>query len=790
MACWEAFAHQQFDGCLGFGVHDAILVMVPPVPCKLFHISLPIFLNGAPGWLGSYPSKNYFDKEHDPSYSVDDGGDLGSLPDGTDADGDEDNDEFWDTLGPADIPFLTRTTDAGLIVPHFSIPMNNAILPLTWLFGGSISIFGSSKVQLMSHNMLFSLIFGDNTGDIAACNLGPLPLSLNVSCNDPIPLPFDLAFTFNTVKVGVSLTDVWNALKDFALEVLFAVIGNAVGDMIGGGGATKSLKKNLNPVEAFDGWGSAGKMAFREGQEAAAEEATEKLAKEAGGEATEGAVDGVGKAGRSAKDAEKAYDDAAKEFDEADKALDKSRAAADAPNATEKAKLDYEVEKADFQRKFDDVKAKQSDFELKKAEHELKQKQLDDLLAKNKAAREAAEKKAGEMPTRTWREFGGALVGKMLYAGKGSAINTGKVVRDKMHPTSDQASAAPESAESVSGVEHPTVELRSGDLHQVSGEWMTSRSPIGVRAVFSKPVQGFSLDHVRAIGCVASGLAAVDDVTYEFAVTPQVESRQHFTIDVDAAQVEHRDEFGLGYPNKAAQQLRVLFTSDRPAVCLTSPESGRTNRQSIPMTAHFNVPVTGFGASGLLVQNARVEDFRAQSEREYGFDLVPGGEGEVGVKVPDGRAKGANGRPNTASATFSIVCDTTAPLVTLDSSLFGTTAAERIPVDVRFSKPVRSFGEGQVQVGNGRIAGFEPVTEGRVYRLEVEPSQNGSVTVTVAAGAVQDEAGNANTGEAEYAIYYDGTDPARTLESDHPDLSEPERGQIQKGLEIMAELSG
>jgi hypothetical protein len=177
---WTALAHLRWHAFIGVCWHDGIIIAAPPVPApKLPHVTFNV-LNGL--FLGSLPSDA---KE-------------GQL------------------MGPGGIALMGRTTDAGFITPHVSIPPNNLLLPLTILLGGSESMLGSSSVKLQCTN----LIWGTDEYDIAACTIPVIPLSTNFGCNDPLFVPLDFVVSPNTVQVGVTLADLLTMAIDLVIAAL------------------------------------------------------------------------------------------------------------------------------------------------------------------------------------------------------------------------------------------------------------------------------------------------------------------------------------------------------------------------------------------------------------------------------------------------------------------------------------------------------------------------------------------------------------------------------------------
>jgi len=201
---WVALAHLRWHGFIGLCWHDGVIIATPPVPTpRMPHITFNV-LNGL--FLGSLPSV--------PTRGALFGGDAPGQ-----------------VQGPLGIHFMGRTTDAGFITPHVSIPPNNAMLPLTILLGGSESMLGSSQVKINCTN----LIFGTDEQDMAACTIPYIPLSTNFGCNDPLFVPLDMVISPNTVLVGLTLADLFNMLLDLLIAALIEGLMFLGGEAVGRG---------------------------------------------------------------------------------------------------------------------------------------------------------------------------------------------------------------------------------------------------------------------------------------------------------------------------------------------------------------------------------------------------------------------------------------------------------------------------------------------------------------------------------------------------------------------------
>lgn len=150
-------------------VHDALLIAppAPPAPAKIPHIELPHTMMWSP--MGqSFTTTTQFD-----GFSV-----------------------------------AQQGNDAGIFVLHLSIPMNNALLPLTICTSSCKNLFGAGTVLLEKK---------------PAAGFFPL-LAPILTCCFPIPVPWFMLPVPNTVWIGMTFADFMAGWARVAVEVAVAAI--------------------------------------------------------------------------------------------------------------------------------------------------------------------------------------------------------------------------------------------------------------------------------------------------------------------------------------------------------------------------------------------------------------------------------------------------------------------------------------------------------------------------------------------------------------------------------------
>jgi hypothetical protein len=116
--------------------------------------------------------------------------------------------------------------------------------------------------------------------------------------------------------------------------------------------------------------------------------------------------------------------------------------------------------------------------------------------------------------------------------------------------------------------------------------------------------------------------------------------------------------------------------------------------------------------------------------------------------------------PSPASYTWEV--DITPPSMAIASSVSDPTNDASIPVQVTFSENVVGFSIDDITVENGTAGNF--AGSGANYSVDITPSADGLVTLTIAAGVAQDVVGNASTAATPFTITSDRTAPTVTID--------------------------
>ncbi|MBF0312019.1 MAG: hypothetical protein HQK52_01315 [Oligoflexia bacterium] len=289
----------------------------------------------------------------------------------------------------------------------------------------------------------------------------------------------------------------------------------------------------------------------------------------------------------------------------------------------------------------------------------------------------------------------------------------------------------------------------------------TNTTPIPVTITFSESVSGFESTDVSVTnGSVASLTPATGvGTTFTAMITPTADGAVSVSVNAAVA----TDSAGNDNASSGGVLTRV-YDSIGPAITLTSSAGASTNVSPIPVTITFTEGVYGFTLGDIVVTNGSAGNFQTVSISSYTIDVTPSGEGAVTVSIAGSVAQDAAGNNNTASNVLSRIYDITSPTVVVASIAPINTNVSPIPVTINFSENVSGFVVGDISVTNGNAGNFLSISSSS-YTVDITPSGEGAVTVSVLAGLAQDDATNGNLISNVLSRTYDITSPTVAVAS-------------------------
>lgn len=265
---------------------------------------------------------------------------------------------------------------------------------------------------------------------------------------------------------------------------------------------------------------------------------------------------------------------------------------------------------------------------------------------------------------------------------------------------------------------------------------------------FAEDVTGFASSDIVATNASLSNFNSTSPSVYTATVTPSAQG----AVTLNVATNQAIDTAGNG--NAAAKEYSVIFDTVKPTVVI----SGVNSPTNGPFTATFTFSedVTGFAVTDITATNGALSNFAATSAKVYTATVTPTSNGSVTLDVAAGVAVDSANNGNDAATQYSLTYDGTSPTV----SIVGPTAPSNAAYTLTFtfSEDVTGFAVADISVSNASLTDFA-ATSASSYSVKVTPTTQGNVTVKLAAGVVQDSAGNGNILSDDHIVIYDSIAP-------------------------------
>ena len=303
---------------------------------------------------------------------------------------------------------------------------------------------------------------------------------------------------------------------------------------------------------------------------------------------------------------------------------------------------------------------------------------------------------------------------------------------------------------------------------------VTNAASVTVTVDFGEPIDPdtFTLNDISATDGTASSLAhSSANQTFTFTLTPDADGE--VTVEMPAGAVTDPDNI----LSSASNVLSVTFDRTTHVPALSTDAASPTNAASATMTVDFGEPINPatFDISDVSVTGGDASDLaqKGATTQQYTFTVTPTSDGTITVTIPAGRVTDPAGNSNTASNALQITFDRTTHVPALSTDAASPTNAASATVTVDFGEPINpaTFDISDVSVSGGDASNLaqEGATTQR-YTFTVTPTSDGTITVTIPAGSVTDQANNSITASNALQITFDRTThvPALSTDADSP----------------------
>ena len=317
-------------------------------------------------------------------------------------------------------------------------------------------------------------------------------------------------------------------------------------------------------------------------------------------------------------------------------------------------------------------------------------------------------------------------------------------------------------------------------------------APFDLTVTFSENVTGFMVpDDLTITGPATAALKSGTQgpSIYTLVITPNTASEGDVTIQVVANAVQD-----VAGNNNALSPVSTAVHVDtiQPTVAISGEPSTTENvterKDPFPITITFDEPVTGFAADDLTIVGPATATsvVGADGDAVYRVTITPNVDVEdatVTVTVNADAVDDSAGNKNTASpASTPVHVDTKRPTVAISgepaTTENETEVKDPFDITITFSEDVTGFAvPADLTIVGPATAALAGGTQGpAVYRVTITPNadvEDVTVTVTVNADAVDDNAGNKNeVSPASTPVHLDTKIPTVAISGEPPTVAD------------------
>ncbi len=307
------------------------------------------------------------------------------------------------------------------------------------------------------------------------------------------------------------------------------------------------------------------------------------------------------------------------------------------------------------------------------------------------------------------------------------------------------------------------------DITKVDGlENPTNKSEFVVEITFSEEIADFHTDALDIENASATEYSSEDDIVFEVSIEADEVDQNASSIEIGVPEGAFTDH--AGNENEADQQdFSITFGDTRPAAEFSTSANTPTGESPIRVTLKieeiFGDNVEGFDVDDITTENVDHIELVEDNNPDFELDVTPDGDGpiEMSLILEEGAVTDAAGNENVASEELTIEYDAHPPVVEINSDEDNPTNADPIPVDITFSKPVWGFESSDVEIRgeatHSLVSGGDGEQEFMIHLEPDETTDTEELTLLIAEGVAQDEAGNQNEEADAFQVTYDAVSP-------------------------------
>jgi hypothetical protein len=292
---------------------------------------------------------------------------------------------------------------------------------------------------------------------------------------------------------------------------------------------------------------------------------------------------------------------------------------------------------------------------------------------------------------------------------------------------------------------------------------VTNQSSIACTATFSSPVENLESDDIQLTNALLQGSITGSDKVFSFNISPQNEGEVTILIPEDTVFSKS------GNTNRKSNVYQLIYDVSPPLFELQSIENYATNQSPIPITLVCNELINELNKADIQTQGVGDIINFSVNDNLASFDVLPDSPGILTIQIQVDAFSDLAGNANAMTQMLQIEYDVIKPTVSLTSSTSTQVAESPIPVSIVFSEPVIDFTLSDLSITNAEPSNLQKLDtqDGftKAFRLDLVPSNQGEVFLTVPSDIAMDRAGNANQSSETFERIYSSDRPTVSLTS-------------------------
>ena len=196
-----------------------------------------------------------------------------------------------------------------------------------------------------------------------------------------------------------------------------------------------------------------------------------------------------------------------------------------------------------------------------------------------------------------------------------------------------------------------------------------------------------------------------------------------------------------------------------PTMTITSAEvtdGGTSNDATLALTFTSSEATSNFALGDITISGGTLSSFATTSSTVYTATFTPSVDGATTIDVAGSTFTDSSSNNNTAATQFNWTFDSSSPTMTITSAEVtdgGASNDATLALTFTSSEATSNFALSDIAVTNAALSSFS-MASSTVYTATLTPTDEGAITVDVAAGTFTDAASNNNTAATQFNWTY------------------------------------